>query len=348
MAKALQTTRALPLCPCCAGSQIQARGETYCCQQCLHVWREIASEQVETDYRMQEGRNAMPAESLAAKFNDRLNALAPYLTSGQQIVEVGCAEGELGARIKQAYQVIYTGLELSRDADEARKVLDKVSQHPEELPSEHFNLMLAFHVLEHIADVAEALERWMRLLTPEGRLVLEVPNQAGHPWLEEDANREHIHQFDTASLCSLLRRSGLQILKLETGCFESPCYPDSIRVVACRALEPELRRHRLITAVNNTLGGAFDVFAIGGDFNTYLLPIIDNLPVKYLFDNQPRQQEIKTLPVSAFSLDVNAGRPVLISTVRYEQAIFSQLIATGVNKAKIHFLSDILMQVKNG
>ena len=48
---------------------------------------------------------------------ERLRDLTPLLRNGLRILEIGCAEGELGKRIKAMANVEYVGVELSADAD---------------------------------------------------------------------------------------------------------------------------------------------------------------------------------------------------------------------------------------
>jgi SAM-dependent methyltransferase len=45
------------------------------------------------------------------------------------------------------------------------------------LPSEHYDAVLASHVIEHLADPIAGLREWMRVLRPGGHLLLVVPHK---------------------------------------------------------------------------------------------------------------------------------------------------------------------------
>ncbi|GEM_PF-703454 len=345
MAETYQTeSSAVVSCPCCKGLQPEAEAGLFRCRVCLHRWQAADSKLTLAHYASQVDRNALPQAYVQSKLDERLQYLTASLESGQCILEIGCAEGALGAMIKSRFDVKYVGLELSRDAEAARQLLDQVVERPEQLPEARFDLLLAFHVLEHIPDVNEALLQWTKLLKPSGKLIIEIPNQAGHPWLQIDRNKEHLHQFNTASLGMLLRQHGLALKSLETGVFESPTYPDSIRIMAMPEIAEQQRSVHLVSALEKTIDGPFDIFAVGGDFISYIQPVLEALPVETLFDNSA-SNHIAGREVQPFSLEENAGRAILISSVRYEESIRSQLIASGVAEHKIYCLSQILMQV---
>jgi SAM-dependent methyltransferase len=83
-----------------------------------------------------------------------------------------------------------------------------------------FDLITAFHVIEHIVHPLEFLMACYSHLRPGGFLLLEVPNygsrQAGAmkeswPYLYPDT---HLHQFEIGTLNRLLNQSGFQIVKI--------------------------------------------------------------------------------------------------------------------------------------
>jgi SAM-dependent methyltransferase len=78
-----------------------------------------------------------------------------------------------------------------------------------------FDLILMFHVLEHLDDPAAALRACAERLRPGGRLVIAVPNYASWQsryardrWFHLDVPR-HLFHFTPASLARLLREAGL-------------------------------------------------------------------------------------------------------------------------------------------
>ena len=77
-----------------------------------------------------------------------------------------------------------------------------------------FDVVCAFHVLEHLRDPVKAIKEWFELLNPGGQLVLEVPN-AGDPMLEEIPGynkffwqRMHLSYFDDSRMELAILRAG--------------------------------------------------------------------------------------------------------------------------------------------
>jgi len=305
----------------------------------------VNSEKNLQHYSELSGRNVMPAAYLNQKHDERITFLLPLLREGMRILEVGCAEGELGKRIKERISVDYTGIELSDDAIVASSVLDKVIREPNVfLGEQQFDLIISFHVLEHIVDPWNNVENWSRMLAGDGYIVVEVPNQSGHPFIVFDTNPEHIHQFNVASLSTLLQRADFNVKSIVTECFESPSYSDSIRVVAVKALSEEEKKIGMLNKILTAMEGSFDVYGIGGDFYNYIYPLLTELPVGFLYDSQ---QELQRKVVGEYHvkyLDSKSydGQPILIASIRFQDQIKSVLLSMGIPENKIFYLSDIL------
>jgi SAM-dependent methyltransferase len=331
-------------CPCCGGTHLRKLDTPSAhqrCATCGHRWH--AADQVERTsyYENLEHRNAHLDER---KLEERVADLLPLIPAGARVLEVGCADGQLGARLKAKRDVYYAGIELSRDATAAAAVLDRVERRPAaEIAGDPYDFVLGFHVLEHIVDVSGELGEWRRLLGKSGVLVVEVPNQAGHPLLEHDQNAEHVHQFTALSLAALLARCGLALERLSAGHYESPVYSDSLRAVARLALEPAERRSRLLARFRARLPGPFAVQGLGGDFRNYVLPLLDELPVAALLDSDERRhgERVGKLVVSRFDPARHAGLPVLVASPRLHAEIAASLAAAGVPPALIVGLDEI-------
>lgn len=329
------------ICPCCHGGTgvLGNHGETVCAT-CGHRWREALQP---THYFPITGRNNVCPEGLNRKLADRLATLRPLLHPGMTIAEIGCAEGALGRRIKETLALQYVGVEISADAEIARQGLDVVLGSVENLPERSQDLILAFHMLEHLDAPAAALLRWRRLLKTSGRLVVEVPNRAGHPLLDWDGNAEHAHQFTAASLTVLAQRAGFDCHSLSTGHFESAVYPDCLRLVATITPSPEEKQAALLARFNSRLGMAFVIHGIGGDFLTYVAPFLSGLGVKALCDNNPEKQGklIAGHLVCPFDPVAFAGLPVLIASTRHGPEIVRELMQRGIPATHLVTLDDI-------
>ena len=85
-----------------------------------------------------------------------------------------------------------------------------------------FDRVLLSHVLEHVPNPLEVLEKLRGRLRPGGRLLLSVPNveslQAqvfGGYWLGYDMPR-HLWHFSPSTLGHLVRRAGFEIVESRT------------------------------------------------------------------------------------------------------------------------------------
>ncbi len=334
------------VCPCCTSGSATAHDRPephYACPRCGHCWRSPHANGGAIDYTALAGRNAVPADLLQRKFEDRLSTVEPMLCGRPRILEVGCAEGGFGARVKALADVDYAGLEISRDAELAATRLDAVFTQPaDKLATGGFDLLLAFHVLEHIADIRSELGHWRRLLAASGTMLIEVPHGAGHPLRDWDSHPEHRHFFTATSLSALLAHAGFIIESLSRGHYESPVYPDSLRVVARPELNTEEKSERLLARINRLLPGPFVIYGIGGDFRNCLLPILDRLPVVALVDSDPErlgEQVTEAQAIQAYDPARFAGLPILIGSLRHKEAIAKRLRA---GTARLVGLDEIL------
>lgn len=322
-------------CPCCSSVAVDGR-----CTVCGHVWK---SHPVHVIYSDKVGRNKLPTRYFERKLAERLAALEPKVHGGMNILEIGCAEGEMGGRLKAIRSITYWGIEPSLDANLACHQLDAVYSEIREIPagSPPFDAILSFHVLEHIHNPREELMRWQALLSSNGWIMLEVPYRAGHPDICEDGNFEHIHQFAPASLLCLLEQSGFDLITLTRSHYESPVYPDSLRVLAIPRPTQAVQRKKWIKRFDR-LPAPFACYGIGGDFNSYILPVLNDIPVKLLFDARPRSSSATTglLPVLMYGPQYRY-MPILICSLRYENSILSDLIRAGHPPELIYLLADI-------
>jgi SAM-dependent methyltransferase len=139
------------------------------------------------------------------------------------VLDVGCGDGRLleAFASRGVGRALLYGLELSEGSVERARArgFDVRRQRFEdaELPDAFFQLIMLQQVIEHVGDPGAVLARIARLLKPGGAVVLETPNAAswdhrvfrGRYWGGYHFPR-HFFLFTAASLCALLRRSGLE------------------------------------------------------------------------------------------------------------------------------------------
>lgn len=144
-----------------------------------------------------------------------------------KLLEIGSSYGGFLAEAKRRGWNV-TGIELSeKSAEYGRSKLGvtictgRLEDHFAKLKGQ-FDVVTAFHVIEHVSEPLEFLEKCRGLLRPGGLLFLKTPNidsiaarMAGPlwQWLDPPA---HLYLFSPPTLAALLRRAGLHTDKLET------------------------------------------------------------------------------------------------------------------------------------
>jgi SAM-dependent methyltransferase len=155
-----------------------------------------------------------PMRRLAQR--ERLRLLE-RLPPGARVIEVGAGRGGLLAALRaEGYDAV--GIEPSPAASRAAIArglpVQPLALEDAVFPPGEADLVVLWHVLEHLEDPGDSLERVQRWIKPDGRLVVAVPNLAsvqarigGDRWFHQDVPR-HRTQFTAAGVEALLRRSG--------------------------------------------------------------------------------------------------------------------------------------------
>ena len=150
-----------------------------------------------------------------------------YTTAGAgggRVLEIGCAAGRFLALLKQRGWEVW-GVEFNPQAAAAAakrlgaRVLGGDFLNAD-LPQSYFDVAALFHVIEHMLDPRQALQRIRGVLKKEGRLVLETPDfgsrsarRLGPNWPQVKP-QEHLYYFDERSLRNLLEASGFCVEKV--------------------------------------------------------------------------------------------------------------------------------------
>lgn len=159
----------------------------------------------------------------------RLVEKATSLKTGQML-DVGTGTGFFLNEMKiNGWQV--TGTEKSSDARDFAKKEFNLENLPSEklftLKDNSFDVITLWHVLEHIHLLNENMETFNRLLKPNGKLIIAVPNHdssdAKHYkefWAAYDVPR-HIWHFAPKQMKQLGEKHGFKLSSLHTMSFDS-------------------------------------------------------------------------------------------------------------------------------
>lgn len=118
-----------------------------------------------------------------------------------------------------------TGLEPDAEAIKNAAALFNITLKPSaslfELPSERFDVITLWHVLEHVHSLHDYMEQIKRLCRPDGRIFIAVPNYTSYDakkyrgdWAAYDVPR-HLYHFSPASMEILTEKHGLTIKRIQ-------------------------------------------------------------------------------------------------------------------------------------
>lgn len=163
-----------------------------------------------------------------------LRAALKYKLPPAKTLELGAAHGGFVAMLRLA-GFDSTGLELSPwIADYARRTFDvPMLQGPVErqpLAAGTFDLVAMMDVVEHLPDPVGTLRACVRLLKPDGVLLVQTPEypeaqshgqleSVGAAFLQHLRPREHLHLFSRRSATELMHRAGCPHVVFEPAMF---------------------------------------------------------------------------------------------------------------------------------
>ena len=147
--------------------------------------------------------------------------LSRGLPTGARVLDVGCGRGViLGPLADRGLEV--HGVEISAEAVRGADPRAHIRIAPRiadaDYPNAFFDEVVIWHVLEHLLDPQGTIEEVQRILRPQGRLIVAVPNfssaqarWSGPSWFHLDLPR-HLYQFPLAALRQLLDTAGFDVV----------------------------------------------------------------------------------------------------------------------------------------
>lgn len=141
-----------------------------------------------------------------------------------KILDIGCGVGDfLHTMESKGWET--TGIEPSKEAQAiARKRMKAQLFSPEEieqLQDQSFDLITMWHVLEHVEDLNNELTELKRLIKPNGRIVIALPNYKAYDaqyykqyWGAYDVPR-HLNHFNKKTITKIFNTKGLELKKTD-------------------------------------------------------------------------------------------------------------------------------------
>jgi SAM-dependent methyltransferase len=175
-------------------------------------------------YRQGDFHRLLTAPGLARGEFKRIAAL---VCPGERVLDVGCGEGGLAKHLLHAN---YVGLEpnFSAVAGGADVRNETLAQHATTHPGE-YDVVCAFHVIEHVPDPLEFARDLIHCVRSAGRLCIAVPGRFSPitdiPNFVFNAPPHHLSWWTEEALQALAKRVGLLVEAVETVPY---CSHDSI------------------------------------------------------------------------------------------------------------------------
>src|SRR5450830_1532819 len=213
--------------PQASGSPLPGGYRLMACQACDLVFAETPAPQSAYDLYYQRcakyGGPTGTGAGLHSADQARLEQLADRLRSclprpQARVLDLGCGAGGLLAVLQAR------GLDPDPSAVQAGQARGLrlreglIHEAATRCAGERYDLIVLSHVAEHLRDL-RSLPDLARLLTPEGKLYIEVPHPAGYACGERPPyyyfDSEHINHFSAQALARLLAPAGLQLHSAE-------------------------------------------------------------------------------------------------------------------------------------
>jgi len=234
--------------------------EPFClrrCKECGTAWTypRPGSEELESHYSQSYyGLENVKFVSILEKLvgfatNRRAKWIDRRIEEHSKILEIGCGRGLLLSTLAGLGHECH-GTERSEFAAKRAQRTPgiKIYTAPlDECPFQRdsFDLVILWHVLEHLDNPAQTFGRLRHLLRPGGILILEVPNLAslqsrltGKRWFHLDIER-HLYHFPTEGLRRLLRANEFAVIKEGTFSWEQCPFGVLQSFLNCIGFQPD-------------------------------------------------------------------------------------------------------------
>ncbi len=146
------------------------------------------------------------------------------------VLDIGAGTGAFASFLQRSGWRV-TGLEPDETARAVARDSNGIalftSDHLFQLPAESFDVITLWHVLEHVHTLHPYMQQLKKLLKPNGRLFIAVPNYISYDaqwyktyWAAYDVPR-HLYHFSPQAMRTLLKQHDLRLLTIRPMRFDS-------------------------------------------------------------------------------------------------------------------------------
>lgn len=157
----------------------------------------------------------------------RFEKIQNCFSGARRLLEIGAGDGAFLGHVSGVFPSLHlAALEIDQNTKGARKPLTGLREYStfQEIRKarETFDLICLFHVLEHIVDPREFLTNCLACLTPQGRMIIEVPSlddpslalYGSAPYRKFYFQRQHPYVYSSRSLRRLLDGENMYVEQL--------------------------------------------------------------------------------------------------------------------------------------
>ena len=201
-------------------------------------------------------RYGAPASPLAPAHHFMRATARANITRGR-VCDIGCGSGQFLASAKASGWHV-TGIELNEYARHlCQQVLPEAnffrSLTDADFPTNDFDAVTMWHVLEHLPSPMVTLRQINRILRPGGILGVAVPNFGslerkvwGKRWIQIAAPI-HLYHFEMVTLVRHLENAGFQVVEVLQAPGEISLAANILRTLRNALLDPYYRRRSVVT-----------------------------------------------------------------------------------------------------
>jgi SAM-dependent methyltransferase len=150
------------------------------------------------------------------KFQGALDLISKYCKKNELIVEVGCSEGFLLHNLKELGYEHIIGIEPGPQSKKAESLgITVIKEYLSEstLSGRKVDVFILIHVFEHLPHPFNLLEMMRDQLTPNGKIIIEVPDFTEGNF--SNYNHQHLFYYNFPFLETMCKKYNLKIIAYE-------------------------------------------------------------------------------------------------------------------------------------